>query len=102
MPPAYGGAAGRRERGTGNDPGAPPSVRASLQVVADGGDELTVAGVAGELPEERAAQALLPDVGHLAGDGRRRVVAPPVAAALGVRGAADGAGRRAAVLEDLV
>src|ERR1700754_3484445 len=75
---------------------------ASSEVVLDCRNELTVAGVTGEFPEERPAQTLLLHVRHLPGDGRRRVVAPPVAAALGVRGAAHRAGRRAGVLEDLV
>src|SRR3954469_3851640 len=72
------------------------------KIVLDGGDELTVAGVAGELPEEGARETLVPHVRHLPGDRRRGVVTPPVVAAVGVRRAADRAGGRAAVLEDLV
>src|SRR4029453_7855034 len=73
-----------------------------LQAVAHRGDQLTVGGVAGEFPEERTAEALRLRVAHLAGDRAGRVVAVPVAAALGVGRAADGAGRRAGVLEPFV
>src|SRR3954454_3273221 len=72
------------------------------KIVLHGGDQLTVAGVAGELPEEGARETLVLHVRHLPGDRRRGVVAPPVAAAVGVRRPADRAGGRAAVLEDLV
>src|SRR6266511_5127291 len=91
-----------RKRGTRPAPGAPLPHSGVLQVVPDRRDQLTVAGVPRELPEERSGEALLLHVGHLSGDGRRRVVAVPVVSALGVRRAADGAGRRAGVLEDLV
>src|SRR5262245_59046778 len=59
---------------------APP--RGLLPVVVQGGDQRAAAGVPGELPEEGAPQALVLLVGHLPGDGGRRVVAPPVAAAI--------------------
>src|SRR5262245_15425755 len=65
-------------------------------------DQLTVAGVAGQFTEERAAEALFAHVGHLALDGRRGVVAPPLVTAEGVRGAGDRARGRTAVLDHLV
>src|ERR1044071_4232087 len=91
-----------RKRGTGLAAGAPSSSGRSSEVAADGGDQFAVAGVAGELPEERARAALRLHVAHLPGDRRRGVVAPPVAAAVRVRRSTDGPGGRAAGLEDLV
>src|SRR5262249_43514202 len=70
--------------------------------VAHRGDQLAVAGVTGQLPEEGAAEPLAAHVAHLPADGARRVVAPPVVAAEGERRAGDGAVGRAAVLEHLV
>src|SRR5690348_5115947 len=72
--------------------------RGGLKTVLHRGDQLAVAGVAGELPEEGARETLVLHVRHIPGDGRRSVVAPPVAAAVGVGRAADRAGGRAAVL----
>ena len=73
-----------------------------LAIVVERCDQLTVAGIAAKLPEERAAEALILLVGHLAGDGGRGIVAPPVVATVGVGGAANGAGGRAGVLDNLV
>src|SRR6266536_359610 len=72
------------------------------EAVAHCADQFAAAGIAGQLPEEAAAEALALGVVHLAADGAGRVVAPPVAAALGVGGARDGAGGRALALEHLV
>src|SRR4051794_21652898 len=72
------------------------------QAAVDCGGQLAVRGVTAELPEEGAAQALALGPAHLAGDGGGGVVGPPVVAAVGVGRAGDGAGGRAAVLEDLV
>src|SRR5262245_48447947 len=85
-------------------PVGPPSIAYGvlLETPADRGDQLTARGVAGELPHEGAAETLLLGVGHLAGDRRRGVVAPPVVAAQRVGRAADGARGRAGVLQDLV
>src|SRR5256885_14951942 len=51
-----------------------------LDVAADGVDQFAAAGVTGQLPEERATEALAPGEAHLAGDRARGVVAPPLAA----------------------
>src|SRR4029078_3172741 len=68
----------------------------------DRADELTIGGVAGELPEERPAQPLGLGVGHLAADGGWGVVAPPLAAAERIRRPSHGPSGRAARLEHLV
>src|SRR5690606_9451405 len=73
-----------------------------LQPVGQGVDQFAVGGVTAELPEERPAEPLVLDVGHLPRQGGRGVVAPPVVAAVGVGGARDGSGGRAGVLEHLV
>src|SRR5690606_22568062 len=72
------------------------------EVAGHGGRQLAVGGVTAELPDERAAEALVLDVVHLPRDRRRGIVAPPVVAAVGVRRAGDGPGGRAARLEHLV
>src|SRR2546423_6227867 len=73
-----------------------------LDVAADRRDQLAVGGVAGQLPEERAAQALALRVAHLAGDRGRGVVAPPLAALEAEGGTGDRAVARALGLEHLV
>src|SRR2546423_1318359 len=73
-----------------------------LDVAADGVDQFAAAGVTGQLPEERAAEALAPGEAHLAGDGARGVVAPPLAALEAVRGTGDRAGGRGVAPEHLV
>src|SRR5690606_10617744 len=65
-------------------------------------DQLTVGCVTAELPDEGTAESLLGAPVALAADGRRGVVAPPLAAAVRVRRACDRAAGGAAVLEDLV
>src|SRR5690606_40071081 len=71
-------------------------------ILADGPDQLAVGGVAAQLPEERPGQALPVLVVHLVRDGGRGVVTPPLVTALGVGGAADGAGGGALGAEHLV
>src|SRR5688572_15088894 len=73
-----------------------------LVVVGDGSDEGTTGGVAGQFPEEGAAQALCALVAHLAGNRARRVVAPPLRCAEGVGCAGYRAIRAAASSDDLV
>src|SRR6185503_3070952 len=73
-----------------------------IQPVAYRGHQLPVGRVAGQLPEEGPTEALGLRVRHLAADRARGVVPPPLAAALGVGGTGDGAGRRAPGLEHLV
>src|SRR2546423_9548293 len=73
-----------------------------LDVAADRADQLAVGGVTGQLPEERAAQALALGVAHLAGDRGRGVVAPPLAALEAVRGAGGRTVARALRLAQLV
>src|SRR5690554_1405441 len=74
----------------------------SAQPGADRRDQRTVRGVTGQLPEEGPGEALLLGEVHLPRDGARRVVAPPLAVAEGVRRPTDGAGGRALLREDLV
>src|SRR5690349_19001341 len=83
---------------------APHSFRpsGSAEPTPHGANQFAAGGVAAELPEERPAQTVLAGVAHLAADRGRRVVAPPLVAALGVRGARDGPVGRAPALDHLV
>src|SRR6266536_4688481 len=72
------------------------------EAVAHCADQFAAAGIAGQLPEEAAAEALALGVVHLAADGAGRVVAPPVAAAVCIGRAGHAAVGRALALEHLV
>src|SRR5215207_10167493 len=79
-----------------------PCTGCRLQTVTHRGDQFPVGGVAAELPEEGAAEAVRPGVAHLPGDRVRGVVAPPLTAAESIRRARHGGRCRAAGLDHLV